>query len=154
MTSWPFYQSMIDLEQFGTWFRDTWSMILRFSLIANFYLKKNKNRTKKIYYCQTILIFLKNNAGISKIEMGLVLKGTFSETKYLFVLTFQISSFQHNPNKFKTLNSFNHPLSHHHHHQRRKTNSQKLTQIRVNIEAKYQLSKLHQTFKSIYKLKL
>ena len=84
---------MIDLEQFGTWFRDTWSMILRFSLIANFYLKKNKNRTKKIYYCQTILIFLKNNAGISKIEMGLVLKGTFSETKYLFVLTFQISSF-------------------------------------------------------------
>ena len=29
-------------------------------------------------------------------------KGILSETRYLFIPTYQISSFQHNPNKFET----------------------------------------------------
>ena len=41
------FQSMIDLEQLGTRLPDTWSMILRFSLIGNFCLTKSENRTKK-----------------------------------------------------------------------------------------------------------
>ena len=37
--------------------------------------------------------FLQINANISKIKQALALKGIFSETKYAFVLTYQISSF-------------------------------------------------------------
>ena len=42
----------------------------------------------------------KKNGGISKIEEALVLKDTFSETKYLCVLTYQISNYYHNSSKF------------------------------------------------------
>ena len=37
--------------------------------------------------------FLQKNAEISKIKGFLVLKGIYSETTYVFVLTYQISSF-------------------------------------------------------------
>ena len=44
--------------------------------------------------------FLQNNANISKIKRVLVLKGIFFETKYVFVLTYQIWSLEHNSNEF------------------------------------------------------
>ena len=37
--------------------------------------------------------FLQGNADISKIKRALVRKGIFSETTYVYVLTYQISSF-------------------------------------------------------------
>ena len=40
-----------------------------------------------------MLIFGKKNADISKVKKTLVLKGTFSETKYAFVIMCQIWSF-------------------------------------------------------------
>ena len=45
-----------------------------------------------------MLIFCKKAVGISKIKKELVLKGIFSKPAY--VLTHQISSFQHNSNEF------------------------------------------------------
>ena len=36
---------------------------------------------------------MQKNAGISKIETVLALRGIFSKTTYAFVLTYQISSF-------------------------------------------------------------
>ena len=44
-------------------------------------------------------IFAKNT-DISKIKEVLVLKSTFSETTHVCVITYQISSFKHNFNKF------------------------------------------------------
>ena len=43
---------------------------------------------------------LQKNADISKIKRAFVLKDIFSETAYVFVLKFQISSFELNSNKF------------------------------------------------------
>ena len=40
-----------------------------------------------------MLIFCKKNANIRKIKEVLVLEGIFSETTYVFVPTYQISSF-------------------------------------------------------------
>ena len=44
--------------------------------------------------------FLEKNPDISKIKGILVLKGIFSQNKYVCVLTYQISSFQHNSIEF------------------------------------------------------
>ena len=66
-----------------------------------FHLTKTKNRAKRYvtqlshycyeqryYFCQKLQIFRKKNADISKIKMVLVLKGIFSGTKYVCVLTY------------------------------------------------------------------
>ena len=45
---------------------------------------------ERYYFCQKVLFFAKY---ISKIKETFVLKGIFSETKYLFVLNYQILSF-------------------------------------------------------------
>ena len=42
---------------------------------------------------EMLINFLQNNVNISKIERILVLKGIFSKTTYVSVLTYQISSF-------------------------------------------------------------
>ena len=44
--------------------------------------------------------FLQKDDAISKIKRVLVLKGIFSETAYVRILTHQISSFWHNSNEF------------------------------------------------------
>ena len=73
------------------------------SLVVTFYLTKTENRTKKsltqlshyrfelrYYLCQKKRLFFTKNADISKIKKALVLKGSFSETTYVCVLTCQI----------------------------------------------------------------
>ena len=45
--------------------------------------------------------FLQKNADISKIKWVLVLKIMFSETTYVCLFTYQISSFQHTFNSFR-----------------------------------------------------
>ena len=47
-----------------------------------------------------MLIFCKENAGITKIKRVLLLKGTFSEYTYVCVPKYQISSLLHNFYKF------------------------------------------------------
>ena len=47
----------------------------------------------KILFLPKSADFLQKNADISKIKRSLVLKGIFSETTYVFVLTYQIWSF-------------------------------------------------------------
>ena len=44
--------------------------------------------------------FLQKNAEINKIKGILVLKGIFYETTYVFVLTYQIWSLEHNSKTF------------------------------------------------------
>ena len=53
--------------------------------------------SKGSFFCKK-----KKNGGISKIKEVLLLKGIFSETIYVCVLTYQISSFYHNSNEFQT----------------------------------------------------
>ena len=52
------------------------------------------------YFCQKNADFLQENAGTIKIKRALVLKLTFSKTTYVYILTYQISLFWHNSNKF------------------------------------------------------
>ena len=79
---------------------DAWSVKPTFSFKVTFYLTKTENRTKKSLTALTQLLqvkvlfwpknadFLqKQNADISKIKRAHVLKGIFSETKYVYVLT-------------------------------------------------------------------
>ena len=100
---------MADLEQSGNRIPNKCSMIFTFLLIATFYLTRSENRIK-IFLTQlsslillffskgTIFvktaIFCKNkNTDINKIKKVQALKGIFSETTYLCVLMYQISSF-------------------------------------------------------------
>ena len=53
-----------------------------------------------------MLTFCKKTADISKMKRVLVLTDKFSETAYVCVLTYQISSFKRNSNKFLTEVSF------------------------------------------------
>ena len=53
--------------------------------------------TKELKYTDFLQ---RKNEDISKIDGVLVLKGIFSETANVCVLTYQISSFQHNFNDF------------------------------------------------------
>ena len=61
-----------------------------------------------------MLIFCKKKkkVDISKIKRALVLKVIFFETKYVYVLTYQISGFCHNSNEFKTGGNFTPPHLH------------------------------------------
>ena len=54
----------------------------------------------KVAFLPKNVNFLQKNAGVSKIKEVLLLKDTFSETIYVCVLTYQISSFCHNSNEF------------------------------------------------------
>ena len=47
-----------------------------------------------------MLIFSQKDADITKIKYVLVPKGIFSDNIYVFVVKYQISSFQHNPKEF------------------------------------------------------
>ena len=89
------------LQPSGIWIPDACFLKLTFSLIVTFHLTKPENRTKKsltqlsyycfeerYYFCQKILFFCKKNTDISKIKSILVLKGIFSETKDMRVLTY------------------------------------------------------------------
>ena len=59
--------------------------------MLGFWKKKKKKRKEKKR---------KENADISKIKKVLVLKYIFFETTYVFLLTYQISSFKQNSNEF------------------------------------------------------
>ena len=80
--------------------------------ISSFYLAKTENRTKRISNTALILLLsvkvliLPKNADISKIERVLELKGTFSETTHVYVLTYQLSSCYCNLNKFQAGGNF------------------------------------------------
>ena len=115
VTSLSFLWFMTNLEQSGSRIPDTQCLKLIFSLIATFCLIKTEDRTKRsltqfshycsksrYYFCYKKQIFYKKNVDISKVNRALVLKGIFSETTYVCVLTYQISSFQHNSNEFQT----------------------------------------------------
>ena len=109
-----FYQFMANLEQSRSRILEPQSVKLTSSLITTFYLTKTAKRTKKSltqlsHYCfqqRSIMPknadFLQKKADISKIQRVLVLKGMFSETIFVWVVTYQISSSQHNSNEFQT----------------------------------------------------
>ena len=96
---------MANLEQSGSRIPGAQSIKLTFSLRVTFYFTKAKNRTKKsitalkLLLCVKVPFLLKNAtflpkyADNSKIKEILIVKGIFSETTYVYVLTYQISSF-------------------------------------------------------------
>ena len=90
VASLSFFRLIANLEQSGSRIPGAWSVILTSHI----------KLSQRYYFCQKMLIFCKNNADISKIKKVLVLKGIFSEIKYVRVLTYQISSFYFNPNDF------------------------------------------------------
>ena len=92
------------LQPFGSRIPDTWSIKLTFSLRTIFGFTKTEKRTIKFltqlsyycfeqryYFCQKMLIFCKKG-DISKIKGVMVLKGVFSETKYVCVQRYQVSN--------------------------------------------------------------
>ena len=104
-------------RQFGTiWKPDSGRLVNKTHIFIKSNLKnltRSENRTKSIYHSfHTIALskgtifakknadFWQKNAGISRIKRILALKGIFSETTYVCVLTYQISGFYHNSNKF------------------------------------------------------
>ena len=106
VTSLSIFQFMTNLEQSGSRTQDAQSVKLKFSLILTFYLAKIADRTKTsltelphysfekgYYFCQKTMYFWEINAYISKVNGALVLKGIFSEAKYVCVITYKISSF-------------------------------------------------------------
>ena len=104
-TTSSFFRFMVNLDQPKSWIPDAWSVKVTFSSIVTFYLTKTENWTKKSLpqvsqYCfEKRYCFSKKcwyfatNADISKIKRVLVLKGIFSETTYVCVLTCQSWSF-------------------------------------------------------------
>ena len=78
------YDVIVNLEQLGKRIADVWSAKLTFSLTVTLYFTKNENRT--------IQNFCKKCTDISKIKRTLVLKGIFSETPYVCVITYEIAS--------------------------------------------------------------
>ena len=97
---------MVNLEQSRSGIPNALSVILIFLLIVTFYITKTESRTKNTSNTALILLlwvkvlFLQKDAEISKIGRVLVLNVIFSETKYMCLLTYQISSLKHNPNEF------------------------------------------------------
>ena len=85
---------IVYLEQLGKRIPDAQSAKLTFSITVTFYFTKNENRT--------IQILCKKYTDISKIKRALVLKGIFSETGYVCVITYEIASLQHNSDEFQT----------------------------------------------------
>ena len=116
LTSLPFFQITAYLKQSGNRIPDAQSVKVIFSLIVTLYLTKIKNRTKKYLtqlsnYKLTLRVkviswpknadFLQKNANISNIKRALVLKGIFSKTTYICLVTCKILSFCHNSNEFQ-----------------------------------------------------
>ena len=100
------------LEQSRGLVPDTYCVKCTLPFALTFCLAKIKDTTKYLQYSSlTIYLrkgaifaknanFLQNNADISKIKRALVLKSITSETKYGYVLPYQISSFYHNSKRF------------------------------------------------------
>ena len=94
-----FFQFMANLQTSGSGIPDAWSIKLTFSFIVIFYVTKISNTTLILLLWVKVLFlpknsdFLQKNADISKIKGVWVLKGIFSETTYVCVLTYQTSSF-------------------------------------------------------------
>ena len=93
-----FFRFMANLEQSGSRILDNWFVKLTFSLTVIFSLTKTEK--KNLLHSSPITLplpktvdFLQKNADISKIKRASVLKGIYSETKYVHVLTYHISSF-------------------------------------------------------------
>ena len=92
-------QFIVYLEQYGSQIPGAWPVILICWIIVTFYLTKTGYRTKLSRYwfelsycfCQKMLTFWKKML-VSQIKGVVILKSIFSETKYLFVLTYQISN--------------------------------------------------------------
>ena len=73
---------------------ENYDVIVIFLIYGQFGAIRKPNSLPNLYYfCQIMLIFLEKNAGISKIKRALVLKGIFSETKYVCILMCLIWSF-------------------------------------------------------------
>ena len=114
VTSLLFFQFMANLEQSGSWILDAQSVKFTFSLTLTFILKNLKTELKTLQHSSHTsalskgTIFAKNadfyqkNANIRKIKRTLVLKGTFSKTTYVCVLTYIMSRFQHNSKELQT----------------------------------------------------
>ena len=104
VTSLSFFQFMANLQSFGKWIPDAWSIKLAFSLSSLFIFQNLKTELKiltqlsnyffeyRYYFWQKILIFCEKNIDISKINRVLELKDTFSETRYVCVLTYQFQA--------------------------------------------------------------
>ena len=73
-------------------------VIIFFPIYGQFAAIRKPDFGRAVY--KKMLIFRKKNTDISKTKGVLVLKGIFSETKYVRVLTYQISSFYINSNEF------------------------------------------------------
>ena len=100
MMSLSFLKFTADLEQCRSWILESWSVILKFSLIAIFYLKLKREKISNIALAiANVGFFLQKGADISKFKEVLVLKDIFCKTT-MCVLMHQISSFERIPNKF------------------------------------------------------
>ena len=99
VTSLSFFQIMANLEQSGSRILDAQHVKFIFSLVETFFLSKTENRTKKSltqpsHYCfEQNADFFAKIADVSKVKRALLLKYIFSETIYVCVLMYQISSF-------------------------------------------------------------
>ena len=92
-----------NLEQSRNLILEAWSAKLILSLIITFYPTKTENRTKnfltQLLIWVKVLFLTKNadslpkNADINKVKKVLILRHIFFKTKYVCVLTYQISSF-------------------------------------------------------------
>ena len=90
---------MVNLEQSRSRVLDVWFVKPTLLLIIAFCLSKTGKLSsraialsKGTLFAKNVLIFCKNN-NIRKIEGVLLLKGIFSETTYVCVLTYQVSNF-------------------------------------------------------------
>ena len=72
-TSLSFFWLTANLEQFGSWIPNVWSIVLSFSSITIFSLTKVENRTKKVLNTALILSFWKKILFLYK---------NFSQQKY------------------------------------------------------------------------
>ena len=103
VTSLLFFQFMANLEQSENWIPDSWSLKLTFLLIVTIYSMENKHRTKKsltqlILLLSVKVLFFEKKKTLSFLKkcwhqqnLGvLVLKGIFSKTLYMCVLTIQL----------------------------------------------------------------
>ena len=97
-----FFWFMTNLQQSRSQIQDAWSIKDTFSSTVTCYLTEPEKISNtalipllwvKILFLPIMLIFCKKNAGISKNKPVLILKGIFSETTYVYVLSHQISSF-------------------------------------------------------------
>ena len=138
-----FFQFMANLEQSGSQIPREYSVKATFSLIELKQSRTKKSLTQLSHYCfesrycfcQKIQFFFKKNVDIfnmltrCKIKRALVLKGIFSETTYVCVLTYQISSFQHNSKRFQTRGVILPPST-------SRQTPKEPTQLRVNVRSR------------------